>query len=306
MSTDGIWVSFQCPGAIYGAVVESELDLRICWVVLTMGDRPAELRAALASIRAVAPEDEIVVIENGGEPGELSGARSIALAENIGIPGGRDLAVAESDADLHVFLDDDAIVKSFAPTELRSRFAASPRLGVVSFRLVDEQRESAQRHVPRFGGRDAERGGDVATFLGGACAIRTTAYREVGGYWTGLWYGHEELDLAWRLLDRGWDIAYDPSFVIFHPHTEISRHGPGWRLTGRNRVLVARRSLPWPLVWVHTSAWLVLGSWRAPDRVARRSYFEGWRSGWSHPIERAPLRWRTVWHLTRLRRPPVL
>jgi GT2 family glycosyltransferase len=146
----------------------------------------------------------------------------------------------------------------------------------------------------------------VALFLGGACAIRRSAYEEAGGYWGELFYGHEELELAWRLIDRGWTIRYLPEATVFHPRTEVGRHADGWRMTGRNRVMIARRTLPWPIAIIHVAAWFVLGLVRAPGRGHRAAYVRGWWSGWSVPIDRRAIRWRTVWRLTRLGRPPIL
>ena len=58
-------------------------------VVLTQGRRPAELAAALDSLRAqTGVELDIVVVGNGWEPEGLD-VRSVALAEDRGIPAGR-------------------------------------------------------------------------------------------------------------------------------------------------------------------------------------------------------------------------
>ena len=122
--------------------------------------------------------------------------------------------------------------------------------------------------------------GEVAYFLGGACAIRREAYEQVGGYFTELFYGHEEIELSWRLIDAGWTIRYLADVEVFHPRTEIGRHADGWRLTGRNRVWIARRTLPWPVALIHVAAWLILGTARAPGGDCRRSYLAGWWSGW--------------------------
>ena len=111
-----------------------------------------------------------------------------------------------------------------------------------------------------------ERSGDVALFLGGASAVRVEAYSEVGGYFTELFYGHEEVEMCWRLVDAGWRIRYLADVTVFHPRTDIGRHVSGWRLTGRNRVWVARRTLPWPVALVHVAAWLLLGVIRDAER----------------------------------------
>lgn len=283
----------------------SDPALRRCWILLTMGDRPVELAAAVESIEVHDPDGDVLVVGNGAQVAAPGRARVLALPDNIGIPGGRQAAIEAVEAELCIFLDDDARVVDIDIDAVDSAFRDDGALAAMSFRLVDEEGRSARRHVPRIGRRSAERGGDVATFLGGASVLRRSAVVGAGGYWPELFYGHEELDLAWRMLDRGGRIRYEPSVIVFHPATAIGRHAEGWARTGRNRVWVARRNLPWPLAIVHVSCWLLLGAWRTPDRATRSSYVRGWRSGWSARIRHEPIGWGTVVRLTRLGRPPV-
>lgn len=276
--------------------------------MLTTGDRPDELRAAVTSLLG---DDRagVVVVSNGGGDVELPvdpAVRLVTVPENLGVPGGRDLGARHATAPIVGFLDDDAVAPPDATARVIDAFGGRSDLGAVSLRLVDEDGASARRHVPRPRGADPDRSGEVALFLGGASAIRREAYDAVGGYFTELWYGHEELELCWRLVDAGWAIGYLADVEVFHPRTSIGRHASGWRLTGRNRVWVARRSLPWPVAVVHTLSWLVLGVLRAPGAIARRSYLAGWWTGWREPVGHRPVRWATVWRLTRLGRPPVI
>ena len=281
----------------------------IDWVVLTMGNRPGELRAALGSLLAqLGDDDKVIVVANGVLPedlGDLSDVTVVSTDRNLGVPGGRDAGVRAGRSQIVAFLDDDAVLVGDA-ARIRRAFDVAPRLAAVSLRLVDEHGQSSRRHVPRLRGSSAEESGPVAYFLGGASAIRRESYEEVGGFFTDLFYGHEEIELSWRLIDAGWGVRYLADVHVVHPRTEISRHADGWRLTGRNRVWIARRTLPWPIAAVHVIAWLVLGTVRAPDRTSRRSYVEGWLTGWRGRIDHRPIGWRGVWRLTRLGRPPVL
>lgn len=282
----------------------------IGFVIATAGRRPEQLRAALESIRefTAQPHPTVIVVDGGRAPDFplLANEQVVVLEENVGAPGARNVGIEHLECDVVVCLDDDAKLQTPLIDRLRSAFEADPSLAVVSFRLVDESGESLGRHIPRVGGRGALRGGPVATFLEGACAIRRTAFLEVGGYWAPLRYHHEQLDLSWRLADRGWTLLYEPDIVVYHPRVEVGRHADGWYQSGRNRVLVARRNLPWWLVGPHTAVWLVAGTAKANDWDERRAYLRGWRTGWGMPVAREPMSPSTAGRLTKLGRPPVL
>ncbi len=280
------------------------------WVILTTGRRPAELAAAIDSLASGDVDPQVVVVANGAPAGtagnEMADNLSVVhLAENVGVPAGRDRGLAELETPIVGFLDDDAVMRG-STSAILDAFERDPQLGAVALRLVDEDGETARRHVPRLGGKDPGRSGDVAFFLGGACAVRREAYDAVGGYFGELFYGHEEVELSWRLVDAGWKITYLADVEVFHPRTTIERHADGWELTGRNRVLVARRTLPWPVAGLHVGLWLILGARRAPRGECRQRYVQGWRSGWRMPVRRRPISWRGVARLTALRRPPIV
>ncbi|MEE1806826.1 MULTISPECIES: glycosyltransferase family 2 protein [Streptomyces] len=285
-------------------------------VIITMGNRPEELRALLDS---VAEQDgdriEVVVVGNGAPvPDVPAGVRTVELPENLGIPGGRNVGIeafgpSGADVDALLFLDDDGLLPLTDTAELcRQAFEADPELGIISFRIADPDTGVTQRrHVPRLRAADPMRSSRVTTFLGGANAVRSKVIAEVGPLPGQFFYAHEETDLAWRALDAGWMIDYRADMVLNHPTTAPSRHAVYHRMVARNRVWLARRNLPAPLVPAYLGVWLLLTLLRKPSGPALKAWFGGFREGWSTPCgTRRPMRWRTVWRLTRLGRPPVI
>ena len=279
-------------------------------IILTQGGRVPALTAAVASVTAQrGVVAERVVVWNG-TPGHALPAgtvdRDVELDRNVGIPEGRNIGAAVSDAPVLLFLDDDArLLDEASLAGIVDEFRRDPSLGVIGMRLVDERGETSRRHVPRLGRAGAERPGEVTAFPGGACCVRTAAFEAVGGFYGEYFYSMEESDLAWRMVDGGWTIRYEPAHVVFHPRTQPSRHpGAAWR-TARNRAWMAYRLLPLPLVPVYLASWLLI-------TLARRSastadFLRGVRDGWrTRPRPRRPIRWRTVWKLTRLGRPPIV
>ncbi|MFE3019514.1 glycosyltransferase family 2 protein [Streptomyces sp. NPDC059256] len=281
-----------------------------------MGDRPDDLRALLESVAAQKGDPVSVVVVGNGAPvtGAPAGVRTVELPENLGIPGGRNAGIeafgpSGAEMDALLFLDDDGLLPDPGTAELvREAFTADAGLGILSFRIADPQTGVTQRrHVPRLRAADPMRSSRVTTFLGGASAVRTAVFAEVGGLPAEFFYAHEETDLAWRALDAGWSIDYRSDLLLHHPTTAPSRHAVYHRMVARNRVWLARRNLPAPLVPIYLGVWVLLTLARRPSAPALKAWLGGFAEGWRAPCGvRRPMKWRTVWRLTRLGRPPVI
>ncbi|HEY8980639.1 MAG TPA: glycosyltransferase [Streptomyces sp.] len=288
--------------------------MRVGVVVLTMGDRLPALHALLESVADQEGDPAAVVVVGQGVPlpGLPDGVTALELPENLGIPGGRNAGVRRlrerGGVDVVVVLDDDGLLPRTDTLRLvREAFAENPRLGIVGFRIVDEDGVSLRRHVPRLGGARPASSGPVTTYLGGGHAIRTTVFDEVGGFPAPFFYAHEETDFAWRALDAGWEIHYRADLVLRHPRTEASRHAVFYRNTARNRVWLAKRRLPAVLVPVYLLSWAAYTLTQGHPLPGLRAWWGGFFEGVRVPCPpRRPMRWRTVWRMTRLGRPPVL
>ncbi|MEN8651698.1 glycosyltransferase [Streptomyces sp. 21So2-11] len=287
---------------------------RVGVAVLTMGNRPAELRALLDS---VAKQHEapacVVVVGNGSPLPELpDGVIGVELDENLGVSGGRNVAMTKlrdtGDVDVLVDLDDDGLlIEADVISRIADLYEADPALGIVSFRIADETGFTQRRHVPRLRAGDPMRGGEVTTFLGGGHGLSMRMLDEIGGWPDAFFFTHEETDLAWRALDADWKILYEPELVLQHPRTSPARHAVYHRMTARNRVWLARRHLPALLVPLYLGTWTAITLARSRSLGALRAWFGGFTEGMRAPCgERRPMRWRTVWRMTRLGRPPVI
>nr|WP_275407778.1 glycosyltransferase [Streptomyces coelicoflavus] len=282
--------------------------------ILTMGNRPAELRALLDSVAGqTLPATRVVVIGNGSPLPELpAGVAGVVLEENLGVSGGRNAAVehlrACGDVDVVVDLDDDGLlVDTDVFEKLASMYEADRRLGIVSFRIADERGRTQRRHVPRLRSGDPLRGGEVTTFLGGGHALSMRMLDRTGGWPDAFFFTHEETDLAWRALDDGWRVVYEPSLLLQHPWTSPARHAVYYRMTARNRVWLAKRHLPAPLVPAYLASWTLLTLARIRSWGGLRAWAAGFAEGVRAPGgPRRPMRWATVARMTRLGRPPVV
>ena len=221
--------------------------MKLSCVILTMGSRPAELDRAVASAMALGHGAchgavEVVVVGNGADvPSTPPGVMTVRLPGNVGVAAGRNAGVAACGGDVVLFLDDDGWYPDPGLSEhVASRFAADPALAVLSFRVADPGGGPGARwHVPRLRAGDPGRSSVVTTFAGGASAIRRSAYQEAGGLPAQFFYGHEETDLAWRLLGLGYRLEYDAAARICHPALPNARHADlvpaGWKEPGAAR-----------------------------------------------------------------------
>ncbi|MCG6500377.1 glycosyltransferase family 2 protein, partial [Kitasatospora sp. A2-31] len=247
-----------------------------------MGNRPEELNALIASVRAQeGPRIELAVVANGAPlPPLPADVRSVELPENLGIPGGRNVGIElfgkdGRDVDAVLFLDDDGLLPGTDSARLlREAFTADPRLGIVSFRIADPETGVTQRrHVPRLRASDPLRSSRVTTFLGGASAVRCTVFEQAGQLPAEFFYAHEETDLAWRAADAGWAIDYRADVVLHHPATSPARHAAYFHNVARNRVWLARRNLPAVLVPLYLGTWFLLTLARRPSGEALKAWW---------------------------------
>ncbi len=279
-------------------------------VVLTQGNRPAELRRCLDSLHGqVGVELDIVVVGNGWAPDKLgAGVRAHGLAENVGAAAGRNIGAGVAHGELLFFFDDDAWADDTGVLAgAGALFAARPRLGAVQLRVRGPDGGTLRRWIPRLRKGDPAVSGPAFSLAEGVSVVRRAAFDAVGGWPDAFFFGHEGIDLAWRMWDAGWELHYAGGLAVRHPATAPTRHPAFFRLTARNRVWVARRNLPAALVPVYLAAWTLRTQpvlIRRPEalRAWWRGFVEGWRTD---PGPRRPMRWRTVARLTRLGQPPI-
>jgi GT2 family glycosyltransferase len=283
-------------------------------VVLTRGGRPDELRLSLESLLAQEGVDaDVVVVGNGWEPTGLpDGVRGLGLAENVGIPAGRNAGVPGVGGELIFFLDDDAsLVRPDTLARVAELFSSAADLGLVQLRVDAREGGVGPRDwVPRLRSGDRSRSGDVTLVWEGAVAMPRRVFDEVGGWPGEFFFVHEGVDLAWRVLDAGYRVHYAGDLPVLHPLPvpAASRHGYSRYAGARNRVWLARRHLPLPLgvLYVATFAARTLPLLlRSPRDI--RPALRGYRDGMRQPCgRRRRLRARTLWRMTRLGRPPII
>jgi len=184
----------------------------------------------------------------------------IELDKNLGAPGGKNVGMRRSDADVLVIIDDDAEFYSSEPIKIIDEiFSTNPTLGIIQFKIVNYTHKRIMSN--EFPGSDADTQGDmefkIGSFTGAGHAIRKSMLERVGYYQDSFFYGHEELDLSFRAVQGGWSIWYKPSIGVYH------KKNPGGRLPERdmivnmllNRMVISRKYLPLRYRLVSTVLW---------------------------------------------------
>ena len=278
-------------------------------VVLTMGDRPDELAASISSARAQKGVSvEIVLVINGGTPDQDLADVIVEPKENMGIPEGRNIGAAASKGEFICFLDDDGVLlDENIFLEANNSFSFEEDLAVVSLKIVNEHNKTVRRHHSGLIKEPSQKA-EITAFAGGACLIRKTSFDSVEGFSGEFFYGLEETDLAWRLIDENWKIRYLSNLLFFHPSTSPMRHKNFHLNTARNRVWLVHRLLPFPLAIIYLTNWFLVSAIRNLLRPSNlylilAGYFQGWES---RPFTRSTLKKETLIRLTKLGRPPII
>lgn len=283
-------------------------------VVLSQGTRPDDLDAGLrAVLDQTGVSTDVVVVGNGWEPTGLpQGVRGVGLPENLGIPAGRNAGAPHVAGDLLFFLDDDARPAS---DDYLARAAAlfeeHPRLGLIHPRVDATEGAAPRRWIPRVRKGDPRRSSPAFVLWEGGSVMRREAFEAAGG-WPELYrYSHEGIEFTWRMWDAGYTVWYAGDLACVHPPIDPRRHETYFRFNARHRVWTARRNLRWPFTWAYVGTWTAVQVARsirsAEGRASLRPWFAGWLEGWRvNPGGRVPLKWSTIWLMTRLGRPPVV
>ena len=202
---------------------------------------------------------EVWVVDNlstDGSPGLVRErhpwARLVEPGENLGYGRAVNLVAGRTRAPWLAASNADVALRPGALERLLAAGEADPGAGVVAPRLVlpDGTTQhsvwafptvpvtAAENAGARVLGRalaerldlrgawDPDRGGRVPWAIGAFLLVRREAWDAVGGFDPELWMSAEDLDLGWRLRERGWATRYEPEAVA--DHEESAATGAVW------------------------------------------------------------------------------
>jgi GT2 family glycosyltransferase len=240
---------------------------------------------------------------------EFPDVHLVRLPRNVAAAA-RNAGVAAAKGDVVVTVDNDVLFTT--PDDVARAlevFTAHPRVAVVNFMIAGPDGRLSRRDWCHPRDPDAWGECEFATdyVLEGASTCRREAFLAAGGYWPPLFIGHEGWDLAFRLLDAGWELRYMPAVRVRHLVDQSVRPSSRIYYTfTRNAVWVALRNLPAAAAAASIARDLALmgfASARAGELGAfRRALVDAARGARAALATRRPLSRETQARLRELRR----
>lgn len=222
----------------------------------------AQTLSCLAGHLAGREDYELILVDNNPERHDreallsrFHSAQVLWDGRNKGVVA-RNLGFAAARGQVVVLLDDDVFVQTPDFLDLLgARFAADPKLGAitVSKRVRGDNRRRVDLIPHTDKSVDLTRPFETFRFVGGCVGFSAQALRETGGFLPDFFYGLEEIELSYRLIDAGWKILYEPAVVceeLEHPAgRRPKRQVQADRLT--NKLIISFLHMPSPYVWIN-------------------------------------------------------
>lgn len=173
----------------------------------------------------------------------------IKLGVNKGVPARNDGALAAK-GEFIVFVDDDAFLNPVGAFDVYERaFAENPNAAIVTARHRDAETGETPRASFPHTNKSLPKDQPFKTFRfqGNGFAMRRSAFDAIGPMSDEFFYGLEEIDYAFRVVDAGYEIVYEPRCWV------VEYNDPGGRKPKRvveemrltNKLIITYKYLPW-------------------------------------------------------------
>jgi GT2 family glycosyltransferase len=259
---------------------------RLSVMILTR-NRLDALRACVRSILDQLYRDfEIVILDDASNDTDTAAniaqefadprIRPFHTASSVGVAGGRNFLMDVARGEFLVSIDDDAVFVNRDALDIVCRsFDHEPAVGILAFKIMNVlggQRRPlvplSQFAITRNPNIVSQRA-LVSSFRGGGHAIRKRVIQQSGCYRGDMIFGEEEMDLAYRVIQSGTHIVYEPSIEVDHfplPSEVNGRRGRGPARTElfyhvRNRAYLAYRYLPSKYLFPYVGIWAARYAW---------------------------------------------
>jgi len=235
---------------------------------------------------------EIVAIDNGSTDGtrqfleRQSDVLLISLPENRGI-GGYNEGFSQARGQYLLVLDDDSSPKDFDGIERAiSLLDSRPEIGLVAFHIENPDGSPQKSwHLP-----EQAEAGQTPFFIGCGFMIRRRLFAAIGWYPANFFLYQNEIDVAFKLRLRNFELYYHPECRVIHRGCPGRR--PGWRrifYPTRNTLLLIRQYYEGGQALYMAGSRLCIGLCRSIYFRNTTSFFQAAREGLTLPVKKTPL-----------------
>jgi GT2 family glycosyltransferase len=204
--------------------------------------------------------------------------------DNLGVAKGRNYALQKGKAPIIIMLDDDAVLQNNdclinLVNEFETKNTERPK-AIVSFKILYYDTLEMQKNgLPHKQYEEYKDKPFFETYFyaGGAHAIKREVIESLGQYPDDFFYGMEEYDLAYRILNAGYSIVYSDKIVMLHKESPLGRKPKKEKLEMMwvNKSKVAYRYLPGKYFYSTAFMWSL--QYLKETGFYLPGFFDGWK-----------------------------
>jgi GT2 family glycosyltransferase len=199
-------------------------DIRFSIVILTYARDAilAQTLERLYSLTNTRGDFEVILVDNNIERAnreimlqQFAHTNYLWNGRNDGVHARND-GMAAARGEYIILLDDDVLIETAEFLDIfADRFDTQSDLGAVTIAKYVRGETRARPDLIPHTRKDIDltKAFQTFRFVGGCVGMRRQSIEQVGGFLPDFFYGLEEIELSYRIIDRGWRILYDPAIV---------------------------------------------------------------------------------------------
>jgi GT2 family glycosyltransferase len=242
--------------AVCRAFTEVPFPKDLCWprisVVVCSCNGERTIRDCFEGLqRLIYPNFEVIVVDDGSSDSTAAIANEygfrVISTENRGLSSARNTGLEAATGEIVAYTDDDARPDPHWLMYLASTFMSTTHAGVGGPNIAPSGDGSIAECVANAPGgpihvllsdREAEH------IPGCNMAFRKSCLKEIGGFDPQFRVAGDDVDVCWRLQERGWTLGFSPAAIVWHHRRNSVR--TYWRQQlnyGKAEALLERK---WP------------------------------------------------------------
>jgi GT2 family glycosyltransferase len=290
--------------SVHPEMAGTQADRPLFSVVMVTFARDHLAPQTIAQVGAIADgrdDVEFILVDNNPDQTDRSSFLAplarwqyVKLGYNKGVSARNDGALAACGTYL-IFVDDDAFLHPLrAFDRYESAFRSNPKVAIVTARHIDHATGETPRDCFPHTDKSLPKTAPFKTFRfqGNGFAMTRAAFEAVGPMSQEFFYGLEEIDYAYRVIEAGYEIYYEPGCWV------VERNDPGGRRAKKeveemrltNKLIISFKYLPALYVPLNFALFSAYVFYLNRGRINPfRSFLNFLRWARAHPGSRRPI-----------------